>query len=180
LEQACEQAARWHDAGQPVFVAVNLSSTQFFHNNLLACVDRTLERTGLEARYLDLEITEDVIMSADEATIGAVVALAARGVQLTIDDFGTGCSNLSFLRQVPLSKLKIDRTLVGEILRDLNDDGIIPAIIAVARGLKLRVIAEGVETEEQLRFLRQHGCDEYQGYYAGKASANPDLTSPHR
>lgn len=180
LQQACEQAARWHDAGQPVFVAVNLSSTQFFHNNLLACVDRTLARTGLAARYLDLEITEDVIMSADEATIGAVLALAARGVQLTIDDFGTGCSNLSFLRQVPLSKLKIDRTLVGEIPGDLNDNGIIPAIIAVARGLKLRVIAEGVETEQQLRFLRQHGCDEYQGYYAGKASANPDLTGPHR
>ena len=180
LQQACEQAARWHDAGQPVCVAVNLSSTQFFHNSLLACVDRTLARTGLEARYLDLEITEDVIMSADEATIGAVLALAARGVQLTIDDFGTGCSNLSFLRQVPLSKLKIDRTLIGEILHELNDDGIVPALIAVARGLKLRVIAEGVETEEQLRFLRQHGCDAYQGYYAGKASANPDLTSLHR
>lgn len=180
LQQACAQAARWHDAGQPVFVAVNLSSTQFFHNDLLACVDRTLARTGLEARFLDLEITEDVIMGADEATIGAVLALAERGVQLTIDDFGTGCSNLSFLRQVPLSKLKIDRTLVGEIPRDLHDNGIIPAIIAVARGLKLRVIAEGVETEEQLRFLRQHGCDEYQGYYAGKASANPDLTGPHR
>ncbi|MBZ2207647.1 EAL domain-containing protein [Massilia sp. R798] len=180
LQQACEQAARWRDDGHPVCVAVNLSNAQFFHNDLLACVDRALARTGLEARYLDLEITENVIMNADEVTIGAVLALAGRGVQLTIDDFGTGCSNLSFLRQVPLSKLKIDRTLVGEILRDLNDDSIVPAIIAVARGLKLRVIAEGVETEEQLRFLRQHGCDEYQGYYAGKASVNPDLTSPHR
>ncbi|MCC6073423.1 EAL domain-containing protein [Massilia sp. GCM10020059] len=180
LQQACARARRWRDAGHAVSVAVNLSSTQFFHNNLLACVDRVLARTGLEARYLDLEITEDVIMSADEATIGAVHALGQRGVQLTIDDFGSGCSNLSFLRQVPLSKLKIDRTLVGEILRDPGDAGIIPAVIAVARGLKLRVIAEGVETEEQLHFLRRHGCDEYQGFYAGRASADPDLTRPHR
>ena len=180
LQQACEQARRWRDAGRPVFVGVNLSSAQFFHNNLLACVDRALAGTGLEARYLDLEITEDVIMSADEATMDTVIALGERGVQLTIDDFGTGCSNLSFLRRVPLSKLKIDRTLVGEILRDPRDAGIIPAIIAVARGLKLRVIAEGVETEEQLRFLREHGCDEYQGFYAEKASTDPDLTRQHR
>lgn len=180
LQQACARARRWRDAGRPVVVAVNLSGTQFVHNNLLACVDQALARSGLEARYLDLETTEDVIMSADGATIGTLLALGQRGVQLTIDDFGTGCSNLSFLRQVPLSKLKIDRTLVGEISSDPGDAGIIPAIIAVARGLKLRVIAEGVETEAQLRFLREHGCDEYQGFYAGRGSAEPDLTRPHR
>nr|WP_229496266.1 EAL domain-containing protein [Massilia polaris] len=180
LQKACEQARRWRDAGRPVFVAVNLSSAQFFHDNLVACVDESLARTGLDARYLDLEITEDVIMSADDATMDAVIALGQRGVQLTIDDFGTGCSNLSFLRRVPLSKLKIDGTLVGEILRDPHDGGIIPAIIAVARGLKLRVIAEGVESAEQLRFLREHGCDDYQGYYAGAASTDPDLTRQHR
>ncbi|HEY0490567.1 MAG TPA: EAL domain-containing protein, partial [Telluria sp.] len=180
LQQACEQARHWRDAGTPVTVAVNLSTSQFFHNNLLACVDGALGRSGIEARYLDLEITEDVIMNADEATIGTVNALGERGVQLTIDDFGTGCSNLSFLRRVPLSKLKIDASLVGEILRVPGEEGIIPAIIAVARGLKLRVVAEGVETQEQLDFLRRHGCDEYQGAYASMASTTPDLTRRHR
>jgi EAL domain-containing protein (putative c-di-GMP-specific phosphodiesterase class I) len=139
-----------------------------------------LQRTGLDPRYLDLEITEDVIMNADEATLGTFHALGARGVRLTIDDFGTGCSNLSFLRRVPLSKLKIDRSLVDEIMREPREADIIPALIAVARGLKLAVIAEGVETAEQLRFLRQHGCDEYQGYYASMASADPDLTRRHQ
>jgi diguanylate cyclase (GGDEF)-like protein/PAS domain S-box-containing protein len=180
LAQACEQARHWLDAGTPVTVAVNLSHAQFFHNNLLARVDYALERSGLEPRYLDLEITEDVIMNGDDATICTVNALGRRGVQLTIDDFGTGCSNLSFLRRVPLSKLKIDRSLVSEILREPSEAGIIPAIIAVARGLKLRVIAEGVETQEQLGFLRAHGCDEYQGAYASMASTKPDLTRRHR
>ncbi|MES3021017.1 MAG: EAL domain-containing protein [Pseudomonadota bacterium] len=180
LRQACARARRWRDEGFPVVVAVNLSPLQFIHNNLVHSVDEALRRSGLEPDFLDLEITESVIMNGNEATVTTVNALRERGVQLTIDDFGTGYSSLSNLRRFPLSKLKIDRSFVHDITRDPADAAIIPAIIAVARSLKLRVIAEGVETAEQLQFLRQHGCDEYQGDYAGKASIDPDLTTrPH-
>ena len=176
LREACAQAQRWREQGVPVVVGVNLSTVQFFHDNLVACVDEALRSSGLPPQYLDLEITEAVIMRGDAGTVATVGALHQRGVRLTIDDFGTGYSSLSFLRRYPLSKLKIDRSFVEDIERDPNDAAIIPAIIAVARSLKLRVIAEGVETEEQLRFLQQHGCDEYQGFYASMASPNPDLT----
>jgi diguanylate cyclase (GGDEF)-like protein/PAS domain S-box-containing protein len=176
LQQACAQARRWRDQGFPVVVAVNLSTVQFFHDKLVDCVDEALRRSGLAPQFLDLEITEGVIMTGDQATIDTVNALRERGVQLTIDDFGTGYSSLSYLRRFPLSKLKIDRSFIDDITRDPADAAIIPAIIAVARSLKLRVIAEGVETAEQLQFLQQHGCDEYQGYYASIASSDPDLT----
>jgi EAL domain-containing protein (putative c-di-GMP-specific phosphodiesterase class I) len=174
LRQACSQARIWRDQGFPVVVAVNLSTDQFMHNNLVHSVDAALRESGLAPQFLDLEITEGAIMKGD-AAIDTVNALRARGVQLTIDDFGTGYSSLSFLRRFPLSKLKIDRSFIDDITRKPADAAIIPAIIAVARSLKLRVIAEGVETAEQLRFLQQHGCDEYQGYYASMATADPDL-----
>ena len=179
LRQACAQARTWRDQGFPVVVAVNLSSVQFIHHNLLSYVDDALVRSGLEASFLDLEITEGMIMNGDEATVATVNALRQRGVQLTVDDFGTGYSSLSTLRRYPLSKLKIDRSFIDDITREPGDAAMIPAIIAVARSLKLRVIAEGVETAEQLRFLQQHGCDEYQGYYASMASSDPDLTRRH-
>ncbi len=176
LRQACIQARNWRDQGFPVVVAVNLSTDQFMHNNLVHSVDAALRESGLAPEVLDLEITEGVIMNGDAAIIDTVNALRARGVQLTIDDFGTGYSSLSYLRRFPLSKLKIDRSFIDDITRKPADAAIIPAIIAVARSLKLRVIAEGVETAEQLRFLQQHGCDEYQGFYASMASSEPDLT----
>ncbi|MFL6659027.1 MAG: EAL domain-containing protein [Massilia sp.] len=176
LRQACIQARSWRDQGFPVVVAVNLSTDQFMHNNLLHSVDSALKESGLAPEFLDLEITEGVIMNNETSVIATVNALRSRGVQLTIDDFGTGYSSLSYLRRFPLSKLKIDRSFVDDITRKPDDAAIIPAIIAVARSLKLRVIAEGVETEEQLRFLQQHGCDEYQGYYASMATSEPDLT----
>jgi EAL domain-containing protein (putative c-di-GMP-specific phosphodiesterase class I) len=178
LQQACTQAQRWREAGFPVVVGVNLSSVQFFHDHLVTVVDKALQQSGLPAQFLDLEFTEGVIMRGDAKSITTVQALRARGVQLTIDDFGTGFSSLSHLRRFPLSKLKIDRSFVDDIMRDPSDAAIIPAIIAVARSLKLRVIAEGVETIEQLRYLQQHGCDEYQGYYASMATSDPDLTRP--
>ncbi len=176
LRQACRQARTWRDQGFPVVVAVNLSVDQFTHNNLLHSVDTALRESGLAPEFLDLEITEGAIMSGHAAVLDTVNALRARGVHLTIDDFGTGYTSLSFLRGVPLSKLKIDRSFIDDIVHKPSGAAIIPAIIAVARSLKLRVIAEGVETEEQLRFLQQHGCDEYQGYYASMASMDPDLT----
>ena len=180
LRQACIQARNWRDQGFPVVVAVNLSPDQFMHNNLVHSVDAALRESGLAAEFLDLEITEGVIMNGDAAILDTVNALRERGVQLTIDDFGTGYSSLSSLRRFPLSKLKIDRSFIDDITRKPADAAIILAIIAVARSLKLRVIAEGVETAEQLHFLQQHGCDEYQGYYASMAMADPDLKPrPH-
>ena len=179
LREACAQAQRWRAEGMPVLVGVNLSTVQFLHDNLVGCVDEALRSSGLPPQFLDLEITEGVIMNGDAATVATVDALHRRGVRLTIDDFGTGYSSLSFLRRFPLSKLKIDRSFVDDITSAPNDAAIIPAIIAVARSLKLRVIAEGVENEAQLRFLQQHGCDEYQGYYASMASPAPDLTRRH-
>ena len=178
LRQACAQARVWRDQGYPVVVAVNLSAVQFIHEHLVQAIDEALRDAGLAPQFLDLEVTEGAIMNGSAATIATIDALRTRGVQLTIDDFGTGCSSLGHLRRFPLSKLKIDRSFVDDIARDPEYAAMIPAIIAVARSLKLRVIAEGVETAEQLRFLRQHGCDEYQGYYASAASAAPPLTPP--
>ena len=180
LREACRQAAAWRDAGVPVMMAVNLSTGQFMHDHVVQSVEAALAASGLAPEYLDLEIREEVIMSNNEKAIATVKALRERGISLTIDDFGTGFSSLSYLRRFPLSKLKIDRSFVDDITRKPADAAIILAIIAVARSLKLRVIAEGVETAEQLRFLQQHGCDEYQGYYASMAVAEPDLTSRHR
>ncbi|GAB3428057.1 EAL domain-containing protein [Massilia solisilvae] len=178
LREACRQARAWRDEGYPVVVAVNLSGAQFVHPDLVRRVDEALASSGLEPCFLDLEITEGVIMNGDGVAAETVRALRERGVQLTIDDFGTGYSSLSCLRRFPLSKLKIDRSFVEDITRTPGDVGLIPAIIAVARSLKLRVIAEGVENAEQLRFLKQHGCDEYQGSYASMARTRPSLTGP--
>jgi diguanylate cyclase (GGDEF)-like protein/PAS domain S-box-containing protein len=175
LREACRQARSWRDDGFPVMVAVNLSGVQFIHDHLVQYVEDALEWSGLAPEFLDLEITEGVIMNEYAGAIATVKELRARGVQLTIDDFGTGFSSLSSLRRFPLSKLKIDRSFVDDIMRNPLDASMIPAIIAVARSLKLRVVAEGVETVEQLNFLRQHGCDEYQGHYASTSSIAPDF-----
>jgi len=175
LGEACTQARAWRDAGHAASVAVNLSDAQFLHGQLVETVDAALARTKLAPGALDLEITEGAILRGDGGLDDTVAALRARGVQLTIDRFGTGLSSLSTLRRYPLSKLKIDRSFVSDIEQDPQDAALIPAIIAVARSLRLRVVAEGVETEEQLRFLRRHGCDEYQGFYAAAASTRPEF-----
>ena len=180
LVEACTRARAWRDAGHAVTVAVNLSDIQFLHGRLLETVDAALAQSGLAPAWLDLEITEGAIMRGDQGLDDTVKSLRERGVQLTIDRFGTGLSSLSSLRRFPLSKLKIDRSFVNDIEHDPMDAALIPAIIAVARSLRLRVVAEGVETEEQLRFLRQHGCDEYQGFYAAGASSRPDFNPPAR
>jgi diguanylate cyclase (GGDEF)-like protein/PAS domain S-box-containing protein len=176
LCEACHQARIWRDQGFPVVVAVNLSGAQFIHPNLVQAVDDALARSGLDPRFLDLEVTEGVIMQGDATADGTVEALRQRGVQLTIDDFGTGYSSLSCLRRFPLSKLKIDRSFIEGITSPQGAE-LVPAIIAVARSLGLKVIAEGVETAEQLRFLREHGCDEYQGHYASRGRRDGDPTS---
>ncbi|HEY0063677.1 MAG TPA: EAL domain-containing protein [Telluria sp.] len=179
LREACQRARSWCDAGFQLAVGVNLSAVQFTHDDLLGNVDAALAQSGLSPDLLELEITEGVIMSGNPKAIATVEALRERGIRLAIDDFGTGFSSLSYLRRFSLSKLKIDRSFVDDILKKPADADMIAAIIAVARSLKLRVTAEGVETEAQLRFLREHGCDEYQGHYAASADAEPDLTRRH-
>jgi diguanylate cyclase (GGDEF)-like protein/PAS domain S-box-containing protein len=173
LREACQQGRRWHDAGLPVVVAVNLSNVQFVHDDLLRYIDDALAASNLAPEFLDLEITEKTIMNGAAAILATVTSLHERGVKLTIDDFGTGFSSLSSLRRFPLSKLKIDRSFIDDIVSDPDGGAMIPGIIALARSLKLKVIAEGVETAEQLQYLQQHGCDEYQGSYAGGAPPIP-------
>ena len=175
LQEACRQAKAWRDGGLAMSVAVNLSAGQFIDPALLNLVDAALSGTGLPAECLELEVTEAVIMRGDVATGATIAALARRGVHLAIDGFGTGYSSLSWLQRFPLTKLKIDRSFIDQIDSRPNETGMIPAIIAVARSLKLKVLAEGVETNQQLRFLAEHGCDEYQGYLAAPPSRAPDF-----
>jgi diguanylate cyclase (GGDEF)-like protein len=180
LHEACRQARTWRDAGQALMVAVNLSAGQFVDHRLLATVDDALACAGLPAGCLELEVKEAVIMRDDRATSATIAGLAERGVHLTIDGFGTGYSSLSWLQRFPLFKLKIDRSFVYKIDGDPDEPSMIPAIIAVARTLKLKVLAEGVETDAQLRFLAAHGCDEYQGYIAAPPVRAPNFTvQPH-
>lgn len=179
LRTACARARAWHDMGVMVVVSVNVSALQFMHHDLVASVAAALAASNLDPACLDLEITEAIITDGDERTAEMLDQLRDRGVRLTVDDFGTGVSSLGGLRRMRLSKLKIDRSFVDEIGSQSADGGIIAAIIALARSLHLRVIAEGVETAGQLSFLRQLGCDEYQGHLAGMATAEPDLTSRH-
>ena len=178
LREACRQARAWQDAGHPVAVAVNLSDAQLAHDGLLPAVDAALDQAGLAPQALDLEIPEDALIRSEAAFAATAQALRARGVQLSVDRFGTGLSSLEALRRFPLTKLKIDRSYVGDTGHDPVDAAMVPAIIAVARSLRLRVVGEGVETPDQLDFLRRHGCDDYQGFLASAASAEPDL-APH-
>jgi len=165
LRKACEQAVIWLESGfPPITMSVNLSGQHFIRKNLLETVDRALKDTGLNPRLLELELTESVLMKNAEETVSTLRALKEMGVHISIDDFGTGYSSLSYLRRFPLDTLKIDRSFVKEIPADSDSAEITKAIIAMAHSLKLRVLAEGVETEEQYAFLRDHGCEVLQGF----------------
>lgn len=165
LRAACEQSRAWMDAGiPPLVVAVNLSVRQFQSENLVGMVQRVLEETRLPATYLELELTESMFVAQAERSIETLNQLKALGVRLAIDDFGTGYSSLTYLKRFPIDKLKIDQSFVHGLAHDANDREIAATIIAMARGLKLDVLAEGIESEQQLEFLRQHDCDYYQGY----------------
>ncbi|MDP2785493.1 MAG: EAL domain-containing protein [Sulfurimicrobium sp.] len=171
LHTACKQTKAWHDAGlPPVRVAVNISGRQF-RENIPQLVEKALAESGLPPQYLELEITESVAMQHAESTEKTLTALRDMGVRLSIDDFGTGYSSLSYLKRFPINKLKLDQSFVRDIISDPDDAAISMAIIALAHGLKLDVIAEGVETESQLSFLRSHGCDAIQGYYFSRPVA---------
>ncbi|MGC2421120.1 MAG: EAL domain-containing protein [Candidatus Acidiferrales bacterium] len=169
LREACRQVRAWQEAGLPALsVAVNISAVEFQDAYFLEAVSETLEKTGLEPRRLELELTESVLMRHAEATVGALQKLKTIGVRLAVDDFGTGYSSLSYLKRFPVDALKIDQSFVHEITSNPQDATIVRAVIIMGRNLKQRVIAEGVETREQLLFLQAEQCDEGQGYYFGR------------
>ncbi len=166
LHQACLQNKAWQQAGlPPITVAVNLSARQLERDSLAATVTAVLSDTGLESRYLELELTESIVMKEPEKTRGILESLRALGILVSIDDFGTGYSSLSQLKHFPFDKLKIDKSFVDDLTSNPDDAAIVSIIIAIARSFKLKVIAEGVETQEQLQHLRISGCDEMQGYF---------------
>ena len=177
LREACRQARAWRQAGfPPVVMAVNTSALEFRAKDFLENIRATLEETGLEPRYLELELTESVLMRDAESANSVLRALAVLGVKLAIDDFGTGYSSLSYLRQFPIDTLKIDQSFVNQVTSNLDDAAIVSAVISMAKSLKLRVIAEGVETPEQHAFLLAQHCDEGQGYHFGRPMAAEALT----
>ena len=172
VRAACVQWIQWRNAGlNPPPVAVNLSPRQFSDMRLIDDIDAILEETGMDAAYLQLEVTESAAMENPLRTFEMLDALRQRGLHVYIDDFGTGHSNLGQLKRMPIDALKIDKSFVSDVLTDSDDAEIANAIIRLAHALKLRVVAEGVETLEQVAFLRENGCDEIQGYVISKPVA---------
>jgi diguanylate cyclase (GGDEF)-like protein/PAS domain S-box-containing protein len=166
LREACKQARVWVEAGLPMStMAVNISSMEFRDDDFLDTVFDVLSETGLDPRSLELELTESVLMKRAESAASVLKTLRARGVQVAVDDFGTGYSSLSYLRKFPIDALKIDQSFVRQISSPGEDTTIVTAVISMGRSLKLRVVAEGVETREELEFLQAQQCDEAQGYY---------------
>ena len=177
LETACTQIAAWTAMGTPVHVAINISAQQFGQRNLPDKVLAALERTGAQAAWLGIEITESVAMTQPEQAREQLNALVGLGCSVALDDFGTGYSSLSYLKALPVSKLKIDQSFMKGIPRESNDVTIAKAIMALAHSLGLTLVAEGVETDAQLAFLRQHGCEVYQGWLFAKAMPHAELTA---
>jgi EAL domain-containing protein (putative c-di-GMP-specific phosphodiesterase class I) len=166
LRTACAQLKTWQNQGLlPICIAVNLSAREFENPGLVDSVARTLERTGLAPEFLELEITESAAMGDIDKSVARLNEMTAMGIHISIDDFGTGYSSLSYLKSLPIQRLKIDQSFVRDITVDPDDRTIIQAVTALAHSMKMKVVAEGVETGEQLAFLRSEHCDEAQGYY---------------
>jgi diguanylate cyclase (GGDEF)-like protein/PAS domain S-box-containing protein len=169
LRTACRQARNWQDEGLPaVSVAVNVSAVQFRQDGFCKLIRKVLSETGLAAQYLELELTESLLLANAEVMLSVVQELKAMGLTVAIDDFGTGYSSFSYLRQFRVNKFKIDRSFIRDVAVNPDDAAITAAIIGMAKSLRLKVIAEGVENEAQMSFLRKHQCDEIQGYYFSK------------
>jgi EAL domain-containing protein (putative c-di-GMP-specific phosphodiesterase class I) len=176
LKTACGDAQSWVSQGMPaITVAVNLSARQFAGDDLAAAILKVLRETGLDPRLLELEITESTVMHNPDRAAEVLQQLKRLGVRVAIDDFGTGYSSLSYLKRFPISSVKIDRSFVLDLPDDKDDAAITQAVIAMAHSLRLRVIAEGVETVEQYRFLEEHQCDEMQGNYFSKPVDAPSV-----
>jgi diguanylate cyclase (GGDEF)-like protein len=166
LEQACRQVRAWQDLGLPlVRVAVNISAVQFRRVDLVDTVRRALTDAGLDAHCLEIELTETAVMSDPEESVEILERLSRMGIVVAVDDFGTGYSSMSYLRRFPIDKLKIDRSFITNIMTSADDAAIVQAIISLAHSLRLTVVAEGVESAEQVAFLQRQGCDQYQGHF---------------
>jgi diguanylate cyclase (GGDEF)-like protein/PAS domain S-box-containing protein len=177
LETACKQIAAWTQAGTPLRVAVNFSAQHFRQRDLPEQVRQVLLRTGAQARWLDIEITESMAMTQPEQAREQLEALVAMGCRVALDDFGTGYSSLAYLKKLPIHKLKIDKSFMDGIPDDASDVAISRAIIGLAQSLGMTLIAEGVETDAQLAFLRQYGCGTYQGWLFAKAMPAAELSA---
>ena len=177
IEQACRQLLAWQAQGlQPLKISVNLSVVQFRHKGLLAQLREVLQRYAVNPAWLEFEITESVIMQDVEAMIALLNEIKALGVSLSIDDFGTGYSSLNYLKRFPIDTLKIDQSFVRDIHHDAGDAAITLAIISLSHNLNLDVIAEGVETLDHVRFLREHRCWCMQGYHFSPPVPEPQFT----
>jgi EAL domain-containing protein (putative c-di-GMP-specific phosphodiesterase class I) len=176
LREACKQARTWMDAGLPLAtIAVNISAMAFWQESFLESVFATLKETRLDPTCLELELTESVLMKHAESTKSILESLRAEGVQVALDDFGMGYSSLSYLTKFPVDALKIDQSFIRQITTTPSETTIVTAVISMGRSLKLRVVAEGVETQEELAFLQAHQCDEAQGYYFSRPLAAPQF-----
>ena len=170
IRRACEQSMVWQRAGLPaVPLAINLSARQFMHKALVASIRRIVEETGIDPALVEFEITETALMQHGEQTLDILGQINRMGMRLSIDDFGTGYSSLAYLKRFPVRKIKIDRTFVRELVASSEDRAIVAAVMALANSLQLQVVAEGVETEEQLALLRGFGCQYVQGWLFARA-----------
>jgi len=177
LREGCRQARAWQDEGlPPMRIAINISAVELRSKDFVAGVRAILTETGLEPRYLELELTESFLMQDSQATAAVLQDLKELGVQLALDDFGTGYSSLSYLKRFPIDILKIDQSFVRDLTTDADDASIVSAVISMGKSLHMRVVAEGVETREQLEFLQEHNCPEGQGYYFGHPVVAGDIT----
>lgn len=178
LKEACRQNRQWQDAGfKKIPMSVNVSVIQLRDALFLQELTEILMLTGLEPRYLELEVTESISIDGEQETIRLLKSIRELGIRLSIDDFGTGYSSLSYLKKLPIDVIKIDKSFIRDIKTDPDDATIITAIIKMSHGLKLKVIAEGVETQEQLDFLKLEGCDQYQGYLLSEPVSSEKFTT---
>ncbi|MGV8934184.1 MAG: EAL domain-containing protein [Gallionellaceae bacterium] len=176
LEEACRQAVAWHAAGcKDLLMAVNLSAVQFKHGDLINTVLNALQHSGLKPQFLELELTESILIHDANAVLNVVSQLKEHGIRLSLDDFGTGYSSLTYLKRFPIDKLKIDQSFVQDMINNSDDEAIVKTIISLAKNLRMSTIVEGIETLEQLEILRRLGCDEYQGYYFARPMRAEDF-----
>ena len=179
VREVCRQCKAWQREGLPrMRVAVNVSATQFRQGNLLEIIRQAINESGLDPRCLELELTESAVMTNPEESARILQKLSEMGVRVSVDDFGTGYSSMSYLRRFPIDNLKIDRGFVRDLMTRADDASIVQAIISLAHSLRLKVVAEGVETPEQLDSLRAMGCDQYQGFHFSPPICRPSTWVP--
>lgn len=176
IKTACEQTVAWQKAGYGhLLMSVNLSARQFSQANLLESIQNILAKTELEAQYLELELTESMVMTELATSLKILHEIKALGIKISVDDFGTGYSSLSYLKQLPLDTLKIDKSFTDDIVHHTDRAPIVQTVISLAKNLNLKIVAEGVESQEQVLYLQAHGCDEIQGYFSSRPKLAKDI-----